>query len=235
MSDAILTALSACRARIAAAAGARPVTLVAVAKTRPAADVRLLAAQGVTDIGENYLREALAKQADCADLVLAWHFIGALQSNKSREVARHFDWLHSLDRERLVAPLARARPADRPPLNVLIQVNVDDEAGKAGCRPEAIAALAAAVAAEPRLRLRGLMALPDPARDPAVAFAHMAALQRDLARQHAGIDTLSMGMSADYELAIRHGATMVRIGSALFGPRPRHPGAGATADVALER
>jgi pyridoxal phosphate enzyme (YggS family) len=151
-----------------------------------------------------------------------WHLIGPLQSNKCREVAAHFDWVESIDRAKLVPLLAKFRPADRPPLNVLIQVNVDDEASKSGVAPEDMAALARLIAAEPRLKLRGLMAIPAPHPDLTrrrAAFARMRELYDELARTHSGIDTLSMGMSEDFELAIAEGATLVRVGTALFGPR----------------
>ncbi len=201
----------------------RGAKLLAVSKTKPAAAVRLLAALGQRRFGENYVQEALAKQRELADLTLEWHLIGPLQSNKCREAAEHFDWLQSLDRLKLVAPLARWRPPTRGPLQVLIQVNVDDEASKSGCRPDEIAGLAAAVAAAaPALQLRGLMAIPAPHEDPAprrAAFARMRELFEALRRDHPDVDTLSMGMSEDFELAIAEGATMVRIGSALFGAR----------------
>lgn len=218
------TAFTEIHARIARAAAqhGRAASLLAVSKTKPAAAVRALAALGQRAFGENYVQEALAKQQELADLALEWHLIGPLQSNKCREVAEHFDWLQSLDRPKLVAPLARWRPAARAALNVLIQVNIDDESSKAGCRPDEVAALAAAVAAEPRLRLRGLMAIPAPHADLALrkaAFERMQALFGQLRQTHATADTLSMGMSEDFELAIAHGATMVRIGSALFGAR----------------
>ncbi|GAP65150.1 pyridoxal phosphate enzyme, YggS family [Mizugakiibacter sediminis] len=216
-------ALAAVRARIdeAAARAGHPVALVAVSKTQPAAAVRALAAAGQRAFGENYVQEALAKQRELADLALEWHCIGPLQSNKCREVAAHFAWLQSLDREKLIEPLSRHRPPDLPPLNVLVQVNIDAEASKSGCAPADVPRLAAAAAAAPGLRLRGLMAIPQPA-EPArrrAAFARMRALFDALARDHADVDTLSMGMSDDFELAIAEGATMVRVGSALFGPR----------------
>lgn len=215
------------RARIVkacASAGrdAAQVQLLAVSKTFGPEAVRDAHAAGQRAFGENYVQEALAKQRELADLALQWHLIGPLQSNKCREVAEHFDWLQSLDRAKLVAPLARWRPAGREPLNVLIQVNVDDEASKSGCRPDEVAALAAAVAAEPVLCLRGLMSIPAPHADLALrraAFERMRALFGQLRREHASADTLSMGMSEDFELAIACGATMVRIGSALFGAR----------------
>lgn len=211
-------------ARIARAASQheRTAALLAVSKTKPASAVRTLAALGQRRFGENYVQEALAKQRELADLDLEWHLIGPLQSNKAREVAEHFDWIESLDRLKLVAPLARFRPPARGPLQVLIQVNVDDEASKSGCRPEDIAGLAAAIAAQPALKLRGLMAIPAPHADLTLrraAFARMRESFDALQRAYAGVDTLSMGMSEDFELAIAEGATLVRIGSALFGAR----------------
>lgn len=211
-------------ARIAHAAEQQkhPATLLAVSKTQPAAAVRALATLGQRRFGENYVQEALAKQRELADLPLEWHLIGPLQSNKCREVAEHFDWLQSLDRPKLIEPLARFRPAARGPLRVLIQVNIDDEASKSGCAPDAIAGLAAAIATQPALQLRGLMAIPAPHPDltrRSAAFARMRVLFDALRRTHAQADTLSMGMSEDFELAIAHGATQVRIGSALFGAR----------------
>jgi pyridoxal phosphate enzyme (YggS family) len=213
-------------ARIAAArqasASASDVRLLAVSKTQPASAMRALHAAGQRAFGENYVQEALAKQVELADIELEWHLIGPLQSNKCREVALHFDWLQTLDRAKLVDLLARHRPAGRAPLNVLVQVNLDDEASKSGCAPDQIDALAAAVAAQPSLRLRGLMAIPAPAPDPAVrraAFARMRKLFDALRAKHRDIDTLSMGMSDDLALAIAEGATMVRIGTALFGAR----------------
>ena len=222
------TAYGSTIARIAAARrddDAAGVALLAVSKTQPAAAVRALADLGQRAFGENYVQEALAKQRQLADLALEWHLIGPLQSNKCRDVAQHFDWLQSLDRARLIAPLAQHRPANRAPLNVLIQVNIDDEASKSGCAPDQIAALAAEIAAAPQLRLRGLMAIPAPAPDRAQrrdAFQRMCTLFDRLRTAHAGIDTLSMGMSDDFELAIAEGATMVRVGTALFGPRGGH-------------
>jgi pyridoxal phosphate enzyme (YggS family) len=214
------------RARIDAAAQAagHAVRLLAVSKTQAAAAIRELAAQGQRAFGENYVREAIDKRRELADPALEWHLIGPLQSNKCREAAQHFDWLQSLDREKLVEPLHRFRPADAAPLNVLIQVNVDAQASKSGCAPVAIPALARTIAQFPRLRLRGLMAIPEPHPDPAqrrAAFARMRELFDALRAGHPGIDTLSMGMSEDFELAIAQGATLVRIGTALFGARPR--------------
>lgn len=212
------------RDRIAAAAqrAGHDVTLLAVSKTQPATAIRALAELGQRAFGENYVQEGLAKQRELADLGLEWHAIGPLQSNKARDVATHFDWLQSLDRLKLVASLDHQRPADAAPLQVLIQVNIDDEASKSGCRPEEIGALAEAVRATSRLNLRGLMTIPAPDPDPRrreAAFARMRRLYEELRRGYPGIDTLSMGMSEDFEAAIAQGATLVRIGSALFGPR----------------
>lgn len=210
------------RSRLAEAAGDQSVRLLAVSKTQPAAAIRALAALGQKVFGENYVQEALAKRRELADLALEWHLIGPLQSNKCREAATHFDCVQSVDRHKLVPLLAKFRPADRAPLNVLVQVNIDDEASKSGCTPADAGALAAAVANEPRLCLRGLMAIPQPDADPARrrdAFRRMRALFEAIRRHHPEIDTLSMGMSDDYPLAIAEGANLVRIGSALFGPR----------------
>jgi hypothetical protein len=201
----------------------RPVPrLLAVSKTQPPAAIARLADAGQRAFGENYVREAQAKIAELRPRGLEWHLIGHLQSNKCREAARDFDWVQSLDRPKLVDALDRHRAAVAAPLNVLIQVNPDGEAGKAGCRPEEIEALARAVAAAPRLRLRGLMAIPEPAPAPErrrAAFALMARSFAALQAQQPGVDTLSMGMSGDFELAIAEGATMIRIGTALFGAR----------------
>jgi pyridoxal phosphate enzyme (YggS family) len=216
------------RARIdkAARAAGHAVRLLAVSKTKAASAIRELAAQGQLAFGENRVQEALAKQQDLTDLNLEWHLIGPLQSNKCREAALQFDWLQSLDREKLLEPLNRFRPADAAPLNVLIQVNIDGEASKSGCAPETASMLARTVAQFPRLRLRGLMAIPEPHPDPAhrrAAFARMRDLFTTLRADHPEFDTLSMGMSDDFELAIAEGATLVRIGTALFGARPSPP------------
>jgi pyridoxal phosphate enzyme (YggS family) len=228
MTDAIAAAWKDVNARIARAAPHGGVTLVAVGKTHPPEALRALAACGARVFGENYVQEALGKQAALADLAFEWHMIGPLQSNKAREVARHFDWLQTLDRAKLVEPLARHRDASAAPLNVLIQVNIDDEASKSGCAPGDVPKLAELVAAHATLRLRGLMAIPAPLdlvrrRE---AFRRMRALFEALASEYVGIDTLSMGMSDDFELAIEEGATMVRVGSALFGARSRDSGLG---------
>jgi pyridoxal phosphate enzyme (YggS family) len=197
---------------------------LAVSKTKPAAAVRAVAALGHHAFGENYVQEAIAKQRELADLQLEWHMIGPLQSNKCREVAAHFDWLQSLDREKLVGALQRFRPAESAPLEVLIQVNIDDEASKSGCTPADVAPLARAIGAASRLRLRGLMAIPQPSPDlqrRRRAFRGMRDLFDRLRADHRSVDTLSMGMSDDFELAIEEGATMVRIGTAVFGKRAK--------------
>ena len=210
-------------------AGRPSVRLLAVSKTRPATavaelarDLELVQPGRVPAFGENYVQEAMAKQASLAGHALEWHLIGHLQSNKAREAAAAFDWIQTVDRTRLIAALALHRPADRAPLNVLIQVNIDDEASKHGCAPVDVPTLAAAIADEPVVLLRGLMAIPRPHADAGQrrqSFRAMKALFDDLATAHPHIDTLSMGMSDDIELAIEEGATMVRVGTALFGPR----------------
>jgi PLP dependent protein len=219
---------------IDAAAGRAPARLLAVSKTQPAeaiarvaAALRARLAAGPVAFGENYVQETLAKQPALGGLGIEWHLIGHLQSNKAKEAAAAFDWVQTVDRPKLVEALAKHRAPGQPPLNVLIQVNIDDEASKHGCRPEEIDALAAAIALQPALRLRGLMAIPAP--DPDMdrrrnAFRRMRALFDALAAGHGDIDTLSMGMSEDYALAIAEGATMVRVGSALFGARSRESG-----------
>ena len=210
------------RIRAAALAVQRDVTsihLLAVSKTKPAAALREAYAAGVRDFGENYLQEARAKQVELADLPLCWHFIGPIQSNKTRDIAEHFAWVHSVDRLKIAQRLSEQRPEDLPPLNICIQVNVSGEASKSGCTPADLPALAAAISALPRVKLRGLMAIPEPTEDRTeqdAAFATVRTLQE---RLNMGLDTLSMGMSHDLESAIAQGATWVRIGTALFGAR----------------
>jgi pyridoxal phosphate enzyme (YggS family) len=239
-------ALNAVLERLAAAArdAGRPVPrLLAVSKTQAATAVaemasalRAAATPGATvtavapgpAFGENYVQEALAKQMALPSETFEWHLIGHLQSNKAREAAAAFDWVQTVDRDKLVAALARHRPDGLPPLSVLVQVNIDDEAGKHGCTPDQVPALAAAIAAQPRLLLRGLMAIPAPHPDlerRREAFVRMKALFDALAAQHPQVDTLSMGMSEDIELAVAEGATMVRVGTALFGRRDGQPSA----------
>ncbi|RUQ37452.1 MAG: YggS family pyridoxal phosphate-dependent enzyme [Candidatus Competibacteraceae bacterium] len=198
------------------------VRLLAVSKTQPAAAIVAIAAQGQRRFGENYLQEALTKIAELADLGLEWHFIGPIQANKTRSIAEHFAWVHSVDRLKIAERLNEQRPEALPPLNVCLQVNIDREATKHGLEIDEVAAVAQAVAALPRLRLRGLMAIPAPAADFATQrqpFAQLRALQEQLNATGLALDTLSMGMSDDLEAAIAEGATLVRVGTALFGPR----------------
>ena len=195
------------------------VQLLAVSKTKPAQALREAYAAGLRDFGENYLQEALGKQLELADLPLIWHFIGPIQSNKTRSIAEHFAWVHSVDRLKIAQRLSEQRPADLPPLNICIQVNVSGEASKSGCAPQDLPALAQAISALPRLKLRGLMAIPEPTEDRAEQDAAFAAVQTLQASLDLPLDTLSMGMSHDLESAIAQGATWVRIGTALFGAR----------------
>ena len=195
------------------------VQLLAVSKTKPAQALREAYAAGLRNFGENYLQEALGKQLELADLPLIWHFIGPIQSNKTRSIAEHFAWVHSVDRLKIAQRLSEQRPEGLTPLNICLQVNVSGEASKSGCTPEALPALASAIAALPRLKLRGLMAIPEPTDDRVAqeaAFAQVRQLQDSLGLD---LDTLSMGMSHDLEAAIAQGATWVRIGTALFGAR----------------
>ncbi|MCW5661132.1 MAG: YggS family pyridoxal phosphate-dependent enzyme [Burkholderiaceae bacterium] len=219
------------RTRIATACATsqRPVqsvTLLAVTKTFGPQAVRDALAAGQHAFGENYVQEALEKIESLADVreQLEWHLIGPLQSNKTRVVAAHFDWVHTIDRLKLAERLSAQRPEQLPPLQVCLQVNISGEGSKSGVAPEDASALAEAVSALPRLRLRGLMAIPEPAGDFDAQRAPHRALARllfDLNAAGQVLDTLSMGMSADLEAAIAEGATIVRVGSAIFGDRPR--------------
>ncbi|MHC8379675.1 YggS family pyridoxal phosphate-dependent enzyme [Pseudomonas sp. MDT1-16] len=206
-------------AAVAAKRDEDSVQLLAVSKTKPAEAVREAHAAGIRDFGENYLQEALSKQLELADLPLIWHFIGPIQSNKTRAIAEHFAWVHSVDRLKIAQRLSEQRPADLPPLNICIQVNVSGEASKSGCTPADLPALANAISELPRIKLRGLMAIPEPTEDRAAQDAAFAAVQRLQASLNLPLDTLSMGMSHDLESAIAMGATWVRIGTALFGAR----------------
>ncbi|WJW75778.1 YggS family pyridoxal phosphate-dependent enzyme [Thiohalobacter sp. IOR34] len=198
------------------------VRLLAVSKTFPASDVAAAAAAGQRAFGESYLKEALEKIAALRHLPLEWHFIGPLQSNKTRLIAEHFDWVQSLDRLKLAERLSAQRPADRAPLNVLLQVNISGEASKSGVALPELPALAEAVRRLPRLRLRGLMAIPAPSRDfgaQRTAFRALHQAYRMLQEKGLALDTLSMGMSADLEAAIAEGSTLLRVGTGIFGPR----------------
>jgi pyridoxal phosphate enzyme (YggS family) len=199
------------------------VTLLAVSKGHSANSIRAVAEAGVRDIGESYLQEALGKIEELRDLPLTWHFIGRLQANKTRVIAEHFDWVHGVERLKIAERLSEQRPFHAPPLNVCLQVNIGGEGSKGGVSVAELPALAAAVGALPRLELRGLMCIPPDEDDPARQRMWFAAMRRaleDLNVAGAGLDTLSMGMSGDFEAAILEGATIVRIGTALFGERP---------------
>jgi PLP dependent protein len=223
---AVLLEVRARMARAAAAAGrsAQSVTLLAVGKAQP---VELLAAAadcGVTDFGESYLQEALAKIAALRSRALTWHFIGRIQANKTRSIAEAFSWVHALDRLRVAERLAAQRPRAAPPLNVCLEVNIAGEASKGGIMPAELPALAATVSRLPCLALRGLMCIPPEETEPArqrAWFARLRGLRDDLNAAGYSLDTLSMGMSADFEAAIEEGATIVRLGTVLFGARPR--------------
>ena len=198
------------------------VRLLAVSKTQPVAAVAALAAAGQLCFGENYVQEALDKITALAALNLEWHFIGPLQANKTREVAEHFAWVHSVDRLKIAERLSAQRPAGLPPLNVCLQVNIDREPTKHGLDVDEVTAVAQAVAGLPKVRLRGLMAIPAPAADADAQrrpLARLRELQESLNATGLALDTLSMGMSDDLEAAIAEGATLVRIGTALFGSR----------------
>lgn len=198
------------------------VILLAVSKTYPAADIRACAAQGQRSFGENQLQEALEKIEALADLELEWHFIGPIQSNKTRAIANHFQWAHSVDRLKIAQRLSSQRPAGMPPLNICLQINISGEASKSGVSIDEVPSLVAAMNQLPGIRLRGLMAIPAPGKDMAQqrqSFRPLREMLENLNRAGYPLDTLSMGMSNDLEAAIAEGSTMVRIGSAIFGPR----------------
>ena len=223
----IVSNLQAVQARLAAAEKAAgrtngSVRLLAVSKTWPLASVLEAADAGQQAFGENYVQEAVEKAMATVDRHLEWHFIGPLQSNKTRLVAEHFAWVHSVDRLKIAERLAAQRPAHLPPLQICIQVNVSGEASKSGCAPTDTLALCQAVAALPGLRLRGLMAIPEPTDDLAAQrapFRQLRELQAAVCAAGIPLDTLSMGMSHDLEAAVAEGATIVRIGTAIFGER----------------
>lgn len=200
------------------------IKILAVSKTQPAVAVRAAWQAGLTAFGENYLQEALQKQQELQDLDLEWHFIGPVQSNKTRDLAAHFDWLHTLDRFKVARRLSEQRAPEQPPLQVLIQVNISQEASKSGVAPSDVLVLAEQVQALPQLELRGLMCIPEAIDDETEqrrVFAQMQALFQRLqaAFPQARLDTLSMGMSGDLQAAIAEGSTLVRIGTAIFGAR----------------
>ena len=216
---------------VAAGRPANSVTLLAVSKTQPESAVREAHAAGQRAFGENYVQEGLAKIDALADLraQIEWHLVGPLQSNKTRAVAEAFDWVHSVDRLKIAERLSAQRPVGLPPLNVCLQVNISGEASKAGLTAAELPAVAPAVAALPGLRLRGLMAIPEPTDDPAAQRAPHCALRElldKLRAQGLALDTLSMGMSDDLEAAVAEGATLVRVGTAVFGARAAQPATG---------
>ena len=208
-------------------AGRNPedILLLAVSKTRTSAQVRLAVDSGLSSFGENYLQEAVEKIDQLTDLSISWHFIGPLQSNKTRQVAEHFDWIHTVDRLKIAQRLSNQRPADRAPLNICLQINIDNEPSKSGLTPEQAIEVASSIAALPNIRLRGLMAIPKPSNEPAEQrqpFARLRALREEIngmLDNSQKLDTLSMGMSGDLEPAIHEGATIVRVGTDIFGPR----------------
>lgn len=207
------------------AAGRAPesVRLLAVSKSVPAESMRATASCGQLAFGENYLQEAVAKQAQLVDLALEWHFIGPIQSNKTRDLAAHFDWVQGVDRLKIAERLSAARAPYRAPLNVCVQVNISGESSKAGCAPSAAPELCRAIARLPGLALRGLMAIPAPTapgRDPREAYRALRELFENIRAQGLTLDTISAGMSDDLEAAIAEGSTLVRVGTAIFGTRP---------------
>ncbi len=198
------------------------VTLIAVSKAKPAADIRAAFQAGQRHFGKNYLQEALSKQTELSDLAIEWHFIGPIQSNKTQPIAQHFAWVHGVDRLKIAQRLNDARQGMNAPLNICLQVNISGEESKSGIAPDQLIDLAQAVQNMPNLNLRGLMAIPDPSLSTEalrLQFAQMRTLFKQLTQQGYVLDTLSMGMSNDYTEAILEGATMVRIGSAIFGER----------------
>jgi len=228
--------LQAVKDRIAGAARAAArdpaaVVLLAVSKTHAPALVEEAFGAGQRAFGENYVQEALDKMGALARLPIEWHLVGPLQSNKTRLVAERFQWVHTIDREKIARRLSEQRPESLPPLDVLVQVNVSGEASKSGVSPREATALAQAVAALPRLRLRGLMAVPEPTHDEQLQrarFREVREMYESLRKGGLALDTLSMGMSDDMEAAIAAGSTMVRVGTAIFGERPKGAGGSST-------
>ena len=201
------------------------VCLVAVSKTYPARDIRTVAQEGQQDFGENQVRDALAKFPELGDLNRTWHFIGPIQSNKCRDIAQNFDWIHSVERLKIARRLSELRPVEMEPLNILLQVNLQNEITKAGISPDAVSELAATVLELPNIRLRGLMAIPAPENDfdrQRSIFGHLRELKERTSQQLGiSLDCLSMGMTGDLEAAVAEGTTHVRIGTAIFGPRQK--------------
>ena len=228
----IAARLQAVRSRIDAAAkatGRSPadIRLLAVSKTFSPAAIADAHAAGQVAFGENYLQEAVAKMATLADLKLNWHYIGPIQSNKTRQIAEQFHWVHGVDRLKIAERLSISRPAGLPPLEICIQVNVSGEKSKSGVQPDEALALAKALSPLPGIRLRGLMAIPEPTRDIGLQRSHFRLLRQirdDIVSRGVALDTLSMGMSDDLEAAIAEGATLVRVGRAIFGERLPHSG-----------
>lgn len=206
-------------AALAAGRHAEGIRIVAVSKTFPPERIREACAAGQRDFGENYLQEAVEKMDVLADLPITWHYIGPIQSNKTRTIAERFHWVHSVDRLKIAERLSAQRPSGLPPLEICLQVNVSGEASKSGVAPGDVTALAAAVAQLPNLRLRGLMAIPEPTDDVALQRRRFATLRQLRDATGLGLDTLSMGMSDDLESAVAEGATIVRVGRAIFGDR----------------
>lgn len=199
------------------------VKLLAVSKTHPVENILQAMSAGQKDFGENYLQEALDKIQAIGRTEVTWHFIGPIQSNKTRDIAEHFDWVHSVDRLKIARRLSEQRPDSLPPLNICVQVNISGESSKSGIAPEDCEAFCEAVAHLPRLKLRGLMAIPAPTESLAqqrAVYRPLAEIMQHLAQQHESMDTLSIGMSDDHEAAIAEGGTMIRLGTAIFGPRP---------------
>ncbi|MFC0820283.1 YggS family pyridoxal phosphate-dependent enzyme [Moraxella marmotae] len=196
----------------------QPASLLAVSKTKPAAMIAALFELGQRDFGENYLQEALGKMGELGDLPIVWHYIGSIQRNKTKDIAKHFDWVHTLERD-IIAKRLNEQRAGLPPLNVLIQVNIDDEDSKSGCQPQDVPALIDAILACDNLRLRGLMVIPS--KDGSDAFMRTKALFDEMAARYQlpSWDSISMGMSSDMAAAVTHGSTMVRVGTAIFGSR----------------
>ena len=216
------------RLKVAAAEAQRPVsevTLLAVSKTRTSEQVTQANVSGLTSFGENYLQEALKKVSALKTLILDWHFIGPIQSNKTRQIAEHFSWVHSVDRLKIAQRLSAQRPTNMPPLNICLQVNIDDEPTKAGFEPSDLLTVVSEIARLPNLRLRGLMAMPEARTDKQeqrIPFRQLRKLRDEINQSldnSQKLDTLSMGMSADLEAAILEGATIVRVGTDIFGPR----------------